>query len=254
MRTPPNSAIPHQGVEDREQLPHARHQRHLLRLARGEQPLVELLDGGVVAGGDQGTHVEGDSNRGSTAPHLPLTTPLAGIPVEGGDSHQSREALVGELAQFGQFGEERARQDRADTGNALEERLVLLEGGAPLDGLLEVGIGSLDLLLEPLHVRPDSLGESLLPRHLEAIVFGGEHREQLTPPGEYGLQSLGFRVGKGAFGEGSTARARRARTKASILSVLASLPMALAKSRACRGLTTATAIPAEAMEVAGRRS
>ena len=71
-------------------------------------------------------------------------------------------------------------------------------------------------------MRPDSLGESLLPRHLETIVFGGEHREQLTPPGEYGLQSLGFRVGKGA-GEGSTALAKRARTKASILSVLASL-------------------------------
>ncbi len=130
MRTPPNSAIPHQGVEDREQLPHARHQRYLLRLAGGEQPLVELLDGGVVAGGDQGTHVEGDSNRGSAAPHLALTTPLAGIPVEGGDSHQSREALVGELAQFGQFGEQRPRQDRADTGNALEERLVLLEKAA----------------------------------------------------------------------------------------------------------------------------
>src|SRR5215204_5723752 len=56
------------------------------------------------------------------------------------------------------------------------------------------------------------------------------------------------------LGEGSTALARRARTKASILSVLASWPMALAKSRACRGLTTATAIPAEAMEVAARRS
>ena len=49
MRTPPNGVIPHQGVEDREQLSHARHQRHLLRLAGGEQPLVELLDGGVVA-------------------------------------------------------------------------------------------------------------------------------------------------------------------------------------------------------------
>ena len=49
-------------------------------------------------------------------------------------------------------------------------------------------------------MRPDSLGEGLLPRHLEAIVFGGEHREELTPPGEYGLQSLGFRVGKGAWG------------------------------------------------------
>lgn len=27
MRTPPNSSVPHQGVEDRKQLPHARHLR-----------------------------------------------------------------------------------------------------------------------------------------------------------------------------------------------------------------------------------
>lgn len=53
MWTPPTNAIPHHGVEDRKQLPHARHQRHLLRLAHRKQPPVELLEDGVVAGGDQ---------------------------------------------------------------------------------------------------------------------------------------------------------------------------------------------------------
>ena len=66
MRTPPNSSIPHHSVEDREQLPHARHQRHLLGLACREQPLVELLDDGVVAGGDEGAHVQGWSSPAST--------------------------------------------------------------------------------------------------------------------------------------------------------------------------------------------
>ena len=49
-------------------------------------------------------------------------------------------------------------------------------------------------------MSPDSLGESPLACHLEAIVFGGEHREELTPPGEYGLQEPGFCVGKDAWG------------------------------------------------------
>jgi hypothetical protein len=60
------------------------------------------------------------------------------------------------------------------------------------------------------------------------------------------------------LGEGSTAQAKRARTKASIRSgaSLASRPMALAKSRAWRGLTTATGIAAAAMgaSLAARRS
>lgn len=43
MRTHPNgaapSAAPHQGVEDGEQLPHARHQRHLQSAPPGEDVL-----------------------------------------------------------------------------------------------------------------------------------------------------------------------------------------------------------------------
>jgi hypothetical protein len=112
MRTPPNGAITHQSVEDREQLPHARHQGHLLGLAGGHEPLVEPLDGGVVARGDQSTHVKGGSDRGSAAPHLLLAAPLAGVPVEGSYSYQGAQALVGEFSKFGQLGEQRAGPGR----------------------------------------------------------------------------------------------------------------------------------------------
>jgi hypothetical protein len=53
MRAPPSSTIPHRSIEDREQLPRARNQSHLLGLASRQESLIELLDGGVVAGGDQ---------------------------------------------------------------------------------------------------------------------------------------------------------------------------------------------------------
>src|SRR3712207_8550088 len=42
-----------------------------------------------------------------------------------------------ELAQFGQLGQERSRQDRPHSGYTPEERLVLLEGGARLEGRSE---------------------------------------------------------------------------------------------------------------------
>ena len=193
MRTPPDSTIPHQSIENREQLPHARHQSHLLRFAGGKEPLVELLDGGIVAASDQSSHVEGRPHRSPATPHLPLAAALPGITVEGSDPHQGTKALVGELAQFGQLGEQSARKHRTDAGNTPEKGLVLLEGDAPLDGFIEIAVGAGEFFLEPSHVCSDALLERL-GSHLETVVLGDEHREDLSSPGEYVLQELGFLV------------------------------------------------------------
>jgi hypothetical protein len=199
MRTPPDSTISHQSVEDREQLPHARNQRHLLGLPGGEEAFIELPNERVVSGSDQGAHVEGGPHRSPASPYLPLATALAGVAVEGGDANQCAQSLVGELSQFGQLGKQSARKHRTDTGNTLEKSLVLLEDAAPLDGFIQVTICTGELFLEPLDVRPDALLERR-GSHLEAVVFRGEHREDLAPPGKYVLQKLGFLVGDDARG------------------------------------------------------
>src|SRR5215217_1536217 len=199
MRTPPNSTIPHHSVEDREQLPHARHQRHLLGLARLKEALVELLDGGVVAGGDQRSHVQGGPHWSSAAPHLSLAASLPGVAVEGGHPYQGAQTLVSERAQFGQFGQKRASEYRTHAGDAPQERLVRLEDGARFDGLVEVPIGARKLLLKPLHVRPDTLGYCF-GSHLEAVVLRDEHLQDLASSGKDCLQSLGFFVGEDARG------------------------------------------------------
>jgi hypothetical protein len=67
------------------------------------------------------------------------------------------------------------------------------------------------------------------------------------------LQMLGFLVGDDA-GRRLHGAGEAARTKASMLSVLARRPMALAKSLAWRGFTTATGILEAAMAVAAGRS
>lgn len=45
-------------VEDGEQFMHAGGERHLLRLASGDEPVMEGLNHGIEAGADQGCHVE----------------------------------------------------------------------------------------------------------------------------------------------------------------------------------------------------
>src|ERR687894_399755 len=197
MRTPPNSAIPHQSVEDREQLPHARPQRHLLGLARLKQPPVELLEDRIVASGDQRTHVEGRPNRRSPAPNLPLAAPRAGVAVEGGNAYQGREALGGERSQLRELGQERPGQDRPHPGDAAEQPLVAAPNLAVCDRLLEFAVGADELPLKPIHVGGYALGDRL-GGHLEAVLLCHEHLQDLPPPGEDGLQSAHLFVGEDA--------------------------------------------------------
>jgi hypothetical protein len=78
MRAPPGSTVSEYGVEDHEQLPHARHQSHLLGLADLNESFVELLHGGVESRGDQGSHAEYLPKTFALPPHtvrLPLKVP-----------------------------------------------------------------------------------------------------------------------------------------------------------------------------------
>src|SRR5215207_5215551 len=69
VRRPPGSTVFEDGVEDREQLAHAGHQRHLLRFAGRQKTLVEFLHYRVAAGGDQGAHIQRPSDLGPPSPH-----------------------------------------------------------------------------------------------------------------------------------------------------------------------------------------
>ena len=67
------------GVEDDEQFAHTRDHGHLLRFTMRQQPLVEVADGGVVAGCGQRPHVEGAPHSGAPpqTARLPRRVPLS---------------------------------------------------------------------------------------------------------------------------------------------------------------------------------
>src|SRR5215211_2909075 len=152
MRTPPISTIPHHGVEDGEQLPHARYQGHLLGFACRQKPLVKLLESRVVAGGEQGTHGQGSPHRSPPAPYFALAPNLSGVAVEGSDPHQGREALVGDGPEFGQLGQKRPGEHGSHPRHAPKQLLVTAPNLALLDRLVEFAVGALQLLLEPADV------------------------------------------------------------------------------------------------------
>src|SRR5215208_1640658 len=184
MSKPPRSTIPHHGVEDREQLPHARHQRYLLGLARLNEAFVELSDDGIVLRGNHGAHVERGPHLRPASPHLSLAPYLTGVAVERSDAYQSREALVGEGPQLGEFDQEGAGERRSDTGDTAQEGLILAPDGARFENLYELEVGAGELLLKPPHVRPDTPLDWSGDYHRKPIVLSDEHADQLAAPTE----------------------------------------------------------------------
>ena len=108
-----------------------------------------------------------------------------------------------------------------------------------LDGVVEVSIDRAPLALKPLDV-----GAKTAPhrrqRMLETMAFGDQYPHNLSASSEQGVEGDQRLIGQrprrraDAFGE------ERERVRVDAVSVFASCPVARAKSRTWRGLTTTT--------------
>lgn len=96
--------MPEHRVEDRQQLEHTGGQGDLLRLARGEEPLVERPDDGVVAGGDERAHIQRRAQPRPPAPDTVLAPQLARVAVEGRNARERGDLLGVEGAELGRRG------------------------------------------------------------------------------------------------------------------------------------------------------
>jgi len=67
-----------------QQLSHASGERHFLRLAAGQQVLIEALDDGVVADGREGGHIESRPNMRTSTPDLAPAAEQAAVSIQGG--------------------------------------------------------------------------------------------------------------------------------------------------------------------------
>jgi hypothetical protein len=210
MRTPPGSTLPHQGVEDHQELPHARHKSHLLGLAGAQMTCLERPDGAIVAASDQGCHVvvslPNPCPTDPTAPDAPAAPegPGGGVPLEGGYAHQSPEFSGAKRAQLCKLCQERWAEHRSDSGNASQESFVLFEGGVVLDEAIEVSVGTREFLFEPADVRFYPPSHSSGVHCAKAVFLGAHHVDDLPPAGEDSLKlprlGAGKRPGSGTHG------------------------------------------------------
>src|SRR5215210_2594220 len=192
MREPPGSTLSDHGVEDGEQLPHARHQSDLLGLARGYEPSVELLYGGGVSGGNQSRHVECLPDPRSSAPHAAASPQSAGVAVDGSHSDEGGEFPGRKGAKFGQLRQERTAEYRTDSRHATKQRLALFEGGAIGDGFVEVLIYPGKFFFEPPYVSFKAGANLPGGSGAEAVFLGRHHLDELPPTSHDRLKFEGF--------------------------------------------------------------
>ena len=127
LRGPAGLGAEH-GVEDGEELPHAGDEGDLGEFARCDEPSMKGADDGVEARGDESAHVQDLADLSSSAPNDPSATQRAAVAVERSHSDESGDLLVGEGSKFRGEGQERSRQDLADTWDRAKQ-LVLLSPG-----------------------------------------------------------------------------------------------------------------------------
>ena len=136
----PFLTCPHHAVEYGQQLPHARGEGYLLRFTGFQQALVELTQYRVATTGHQCAHIQRRAHRSSTAPHGPLASVRATVPIERRHTDQGSDLLAVQRAQFRQIREQCQRHLRSHAGNAAQKVILLTPYRTVLYPLSQVGV------------------------------------------------------------------------------------------------------------------
>ena len=157
--------------------------------------------------------------------------------------------MAADSPEFGQFSEKSPRGHVADARNGFQERLGFAPSWGMLDGVADVVVDRVELFLEIGDVAREPSGERLVdgwaPRLVSMPIILMIWRRRPTSSARW--TRSGSRRGRAC---GRTRSAKRAITSASSVSVLAKRPIARAKSRIWRGLTTQSGNPTPARAAA----
>src|SRR5258708_20293283 len=139
----PFSAAAEHGIEGDDELSHDRDDGDLGLLAGGAEALLEGLEVGVPDGGGLSGHEEDASNIGAAAEDTAQAAHFAAVEVVGHDADEGGDLAVGDVAEFGQQGDQGGAKDRTDAAHRADQLLagreVRLGGDRLDDALVEPG-------------------------------------------------------------------------------------------------------------------
>ena len=112
----PGGTVAKHGVEDGDHFAHDGDDDDLGLLAGADKAIAEGFQGGVVAAGAEGGHVEDVTDRHAAAIDAAMSPELAAIEVVGREPDESGDLLAAHLSELRQQGDEGEGEHRADAG------------------------------------------------------------------------------------------------------------------------------------------
>ena len=193
----PACVVPDHRVENCQQLSGTSDECHLLRLPRGDQPLVENLEDRIPAPAAQHRHEERGANTGATTPHHAFPAQRPAISSQRGNTSERGRLLVAERPEFRQFPEQGRTHDRAHPGYTLQQIVLRPPDGARFNEPGQLLRHVIQLPLQPADVRLDPAMQ-WLRGEAQPILLRREHLQQLAAAREHGVEQLCRPIGQGA--------------------------------------------------------
>jgi hypothetical protein len=135
-------------VGEDDELSHEGGESEFFGFAAIEETEVEGSEDGVMAGGDEGGHVEDRAQLRAAAEDVALTAELTTVVVKGSDAGEGGGLGIGEGAEFGQEGDEGGGDEHTDALDFLEAIDFVQESGRGSDLGLDERFELSDLFVE----------------------------------------------------------------------------------------------------------
>ena len=190
----PRFSGPDHGIEDGQELAHASDDGDLLRLADGNETLVEMFDDGVEADSHQGCHVEASAYLAAPAEDGPLSPHLSRVAIEGSNTYQGADFPARQSSQLWHLRDQAGGGGRADTAYTGQPLSKIGMMGLDVPG--EIGLDLIELGTNRLEYRFDALaGSGMADR--QTLVLCHTHGDKLPAARYQGLKHLLFRCRQG---------------------------------------------------------
>ena len=181
------------GVENDEQLAHAGGEGRFRVFPARPQLSVKVLDDWIGTNrGDHG-HVQDAPDLGPTTPDTTAAAQATAVAVKGRQSGQRGDLFAIKCTQLGQVREQGGREHLTDPGHRAEQLVALAPDGGLADQAGDFVVEPGEPLFEPADVLINAFVDHL-GRVGPAILFRGEHLNQLTAAVHQGFERLGLRV------------------------------------------------------------
>src|SRR6266851_6063195 len=217
------------GIENNEELAHTGDERGLGVLTVGAQPQIESSDGGIAAHSRHARHIQDAPHLCAAAPDTTTAPHISTVAVEWCEPSQCGDLLAIEHSQFRQLREQSTREHLADPGHGAQQLVALTPQGSLANQLGEFSVQTGEPLFQPTDVLIDATVQNFGGTG-PPILLRRQHLDQLARRVTSASSAWACASANGRA-SGRTASPKRASTSASSPSVLASLPVARAKSR-----------------------